>query len=246
MEHNIISDLLPLYTDGVCSEESAACVRAHLEECAECRAALEDFKSGAASVPPRLDSSEIIKTAGRKVTAEAILKVTGISAIVLYWLIFAVMRSFADVGDYRYFSYTFWEIWHLGFIIMPAFTLIWLIRIIVKAAKQKAPRKPVAMLVILAVLLAGQIGFQYVNGHVMSTVSVGWIDEVNEGAFVFNNGAHPTEVSCSYELTQLLKTDGTMYVISYEHNRLFPATAKLSQIEEAGYNRSQSQWGGGG
>ena len=33
----IVWDLLPLYCDGVCSEESAAAVEAHLEGCAHCR-----------------------------------------------------------------------------------------------------------------------------------------------------------------------------------------------------------------
>ncbi len=33
----VIRDLLPLYVDGCCSEESAACVSEHLECCADCR-----------------------------------------------------------------------------------------------------------------------------------------------------------------------------------------------------------------
>ena len=33
----VVRDLLPLYTEGLLSEESAATVRAHLDHCAECR-----------------------------------------------------------------------------------------------------------------------------------------------------------------------------------------------------------------
>ena len=33
----IIEDLLPLYHDGVCSEESRQMVEAHLSKCEECR-----------------------------------------------------------------------------------------------------------------------------------------------------------------------------------------------------------------
>lgn len=40
----IIRDLLPLYEDEVCCEESREQVEEHLAECAECRALLEKFK----------------------------------------------------------------------------------------------------------------------------------------------------------------------------------------------------------
>lgn len=38
---NMIDDLLPLYTDGVCSEESRRVVAEHIAECAQCRGKLE-------------------------------------------------------------------------------------------------------------------------------------------------------------------------------------------------------------
>ena len=41
MEHEIIRDLLPLYHDGVCSDASRRAVEEHLQECPDCRAALE-------------------------------------------------------------------------------------------------------------------------------------------------------------------------------------------------------------
>lgn len=39
----IIKDLLPLYHDGVCSEESRALVDAHLKECSKCREELKQY-----------------------------------------------------------------------------------------------------------------------------------------------------------------------------------------------------------
>lgn len=41
---NVISDLLPLYIDEVCSPESRELVETHLEECEACRQALEQMK----------------------------------------------------------------------------------------------------------------------------------------------------------------------------------------------------------
>ena len=40
MTCSIIGDLLPLYIDGCCSEESADLVKGHLQTCAACRRAL--------------------------------------------------------------------------------------------------------------------------------------------------------------------------------------------------------------
>lgn len=244
--HNIIFDLLPLYADGICSEESAAAVREHLAECAECRATLETLTTEPLPAIPNLDGAEVLRKAGQKVTASAVLNVAGIAVIVLYWIIYAVMKPLANVGDYRYFSYSVWEVWSLGFLLMPALTVVWLAAIIIKSAKQRSWRKRLAMLLILTVLLAGQIGIEFVRSQETSTVTVGWIDNVGEGSFIFNNGMSTKEISCSYEVTGLLKADGTMYVITYYSNRLSPGNGTLSTIEEAGYARAQTSWVDGG
>ena len=40
----VIRDLLPLYQDGACSEESRGLVEAHLKECEDCRRIAEELK----------------------------------------------------------------------------------------------------------------------------------------------------------------------------------------------------------
>ena len=39
----VVKDLLPLYKDGVCSEESKGLVEEHLSNCEECRKLLDDM-----------------------------------------------------------------------------------------------------------------------------------------------------------------------------------------------------------
>lgn len=67
MEHDIIVDLLPLYYDGVCSEKSRQAVEEHLNECEQCRAALEDMRRPlpAESVNLNIDEAEDIKKFSR-------------------------------------------------------------------------------------------------------------------------------------------------------------------------------------
>lgn len=45
MDCNVIKDLLPLYIDDCCSEESAAIVKEHLENCRNCRELYESMST---------------------------------------------------------------------------------------------------------------------------------------------------------------------------------------------------------
>ena len=42
----VIEDMLPMYYDGICSDESAALVEEHLKECSQCSRVLADLHSG--------------------------------------------------------------------------------------------------------------------------------------------------------------------------------------------------------
>ena len=45
MNCNIVKDLIPLYIDGCCSEESEKIVEEHIRDCSDCKKLLEDMKS---------------------------------------------------------------------------------------------------------------------------------------------------------------------------------------------------------
>ena len=45
MNCNIVKDLIPLYIDGCCSEESEKIVEEHISDCDDCKRLLEDMKS---------------------------------------------------------------------------------------------------------------------------------------------------------------------------------------------------------
>ena len=58
MKCEIIRDLLPAYCDEVCSEETAAEIKAHTAECSECRKMLEAFGSEIKTADGRSDAPE--------------------------------------------------------------------------------------------------------------------------------------------------------------------------------------------
>lgn len=56
---NIADDLLPLYLDDACSEDSKAALEKHLSECASCREKLERMKAQDITVPVKKTNRDI-------------------------------------------------------------------------------------------------------------------------------------------------------------------------------------------
>ena len=67
---NIVQDLLPLYEDGLCSEESRTSIEEHLKECQECREFLENMRE---FLEP--DIAEIIVSNEEQIVAKSFRKV---------------------------------------------------------------------------------------------------------------------------------------------------------------------------
>ena len=92
----LINDLLPLYADNVCSEESKAAVAEHISDCEKCRAQLEKMERPI-SVDPAEDIA-VMKRIKQRIRIEKIV-IIGISAILLF-LALAVMYFFLFTVDF--------------------------------------------------------------------------------------------------------------------------------------------------
>lgn len=69
MHCRVIQDLLPLYVDEVCSEESRKIVEEHLSECETCTEVFEEMKSKTVSkeqVEMNLQEAESIRNLSKK------------------------------------------------------------------------------------------------------------------------------------------------------------------------------------
>lgn len=94
MSCNVINDLLPLYQDGLCSNESRQMIEEHIESCEECKKSLyrmgEDFSF-------EVDTdAEIIKQVRRRIQIEKIV----IVSVTLFVLISLLLVG----GSYMMFS----------------------------------------------------------------------------------------------------------------------------------------------
>lgn len=114
MNCKIIRDLLPLYHDGVCSEESRAAVEEHLADCESCRRALEDMDAplpAAEEKRAEADAAVVERIARewRRLWRRALM--TGIAAVLAlclggfaFWYSVTQCTVPMDSGEYAYLN----------------------------------------------------------------------------------------------------------------------------------------------
>lgn len=96
----VIKDLLPLYHDGVCSDDSKALIEAHLAACASCQAEFQAMNSllPIHQTEQNLQEADIVKRLSRRWKRgmlKSLLKGILIAAIVVFILyIFVDFRIF--------------------------------------------------------------------------------------------------------------------------------------------------------
>ena len=110
-ECSIVQDLLPLYFENMVSENTAAFVKEHLENCSECAAEFEAMKAGKqideVTARQRENDITIIKNLKKKIrkrrwiAVSIIVACLSVSAILLHF--FPIYRI-AEVGGASYFS----------------------------------------------------------------------------------------------------------------------------------------------
>lgn len=98
---NIADDLLPLYLEEICSEDSKAAVEEHLRECSACREKLARMKDGSIILHEKKQESKFpIADYARKVKRHRIRIgiLVGALAVCLFSLCFIIVFSYFHVG----------------------------------------------------------------------------------------------------------------------------------------------------
>ncbi len=95
----VVQDLLPLYVDGVCSDESKHLVEAHLAECADCRALCTALKESEAETLFQTDTKTVLKAHAKRQSKLALAMgvliavfLTAIMGVMLY----VTLRGWSD------------------------------------------------------------------------------------------------------------------------------------------------------
>ncbi|MDE5864652.1 MAG: zf-HC2 domain-containing protein [Lachnospiraceae bacterium] len=97
----MVSDLLPLYVDGVCSKESRAVVEEHIKECDECKREYEILKEET-TIPAELDDT-LLHQVKRKIRLEKIVIGIIVALVLLVHLgtagVVGVIKLFNEWSD---------------------------------------------------------------------------------------------------------------------------------------------------
>lgn len=229
---DVVQDLLPLYLDEVCSGTSGKLVRAHLEECEKCRQMLALMTEEAPEEQTAPDGDAVLKKTSYVLSRRAVHSALGVLSMVVFWLVYFWQEKLSDIGDYRYFSYRFHEMITLGLIIVPAAALIWLLVLLRKAWKQKSWRKNGTMLLVLLLLVSFHTGYFLRQQGTWSTSGLYEIREVpDDYHIVIAREDGPMVLEVSPMVANLVKTDGTAYLLTFEWNERNPGKGVLEYIE---------------
>ncbi len=91
---NVIKDILPLYVEGLASEDTRKIVEDHIDECGDCKKELEEMKSS--TIPPMdVDTQPIerVRDKLRKKNSQTIILTTIITTLVIVIVIIAYLTS---------------------------------------------------------------------------------------------------------------------------------------------------------
>ena len=156
-----------------------------------------------------------------------------VEAILLYWVVYYWQDYLAGLGDYRVFSYSFHELYSSGILLVPVLTIVWLVALTAKTKKEGAWRKNALLLTLLVVLSAGQL--LCLTRETANTVKVSGVKTVleipNEYHIVVESGNRRVTLETNPQVTKLLKTDGTEYLVVYDQRYFGADTGKLEYIE---------------
>lgn len=231
----IVQDLLPLYLDGVCGEESRSLVEEHLQVCVGCRSMRKELQAELPIPDGKMQQSEveILKKTSWNISKKAVFRAFGITLIVIYWLVYFCQEYLADRGDYRYFSYSFHEVYGIGTIVIPIVTAVWLILVLITAIRTKSWKKYAALFAVLLLLAGWQGKILYEQSRIVQVVchtSVArFLDETH---VMIKNGDTPVILEVPPMLMNLLWGPSYKYWFYYETDKDDPKHGRLVNIEK--------------
>lgn len=106
MKCSIAKDILTLYAEGLCSEETAAELEKHLEECEECKKQLEHYRTEITQSAEEKTDSEQLKPM-KKVSKKLKIKTAAVTALVMILAAVAGCISVLSYGELTNYGVSF-------------------------------------------------------------------------------------------------------------------------------------------
>ena len=227
----IILDLIPLYLDDVCSEDSKRIVEKHISECESCRREFSGMKHEIKTASQFPSEENIFKKTSWTITKKQLITASGIFATALYWILFMWQRKMSLTGSPLY-NHQLGDL--LNFLFLPVVlgSLVWLIITIGNAVSTKTVPEKTPRIILLTLLIIIQI-FLCTHLFIMRENMI-WTEIVevpNRNTIVIERYDGNTVVlETNHSVTSLVRTDGTEYVVYYTASINNPANGKLLWI----------------
>lgn len=227
----IITDLIPLYLDDVCSEDSRRAVEKHISECESCRSEFSRMKQDIKVPSPLPSEEDIMKKISWTITKKELTSACGIFAVILYLAMFLWQRKAGLTGS-PYCNYQLYRLLQLLFIPVIILTLLWLILTAVSCAKRNSAGTKLPLIILLALIMVIQ-GF--ICRHILlMQENMLWSEIVeipNPNQIVIEKyDGSLVLLDTDYTVTNLVRADGTEYVIYYTANIKTPEKGELLWI----------------
>ncbi len=98
---SLVQDLLPLYHDGVCNDESRAFIEEHLESCGGCSDMLKSLDSDIAEERFTADAREVLKRHAKKEKNAAVITGSIIAGILMIPVVIALILTLPGYSDLK-------------------------------------------------------------------------------------------------------------------------------------------------
>ncbi|HWT76280.1 MAG TPA: hypothetical protein VN258_16390 [Mobilitalea sp.] len=164
---------------------------------------------------------------------ENIYRILLLSIGLILWLIFLCDHEMSRYGIYTIFSYNMHELLSMVPFLCLIFTFCWLISIIVVSVRNKDIKSDIFFGILLLVLCVSQFIYIHNQSQIRITSIVTSIEKIDREKLeiIIDTQEYSLTLDCPMLVQDLLQTDGTEYLITYENNKTSTKHGKICMIQ---------------
>ncbi len=154
------------------------------------------------------------------------------------WTVYLCDQEMARYGIYTLFPYALHEIFSVIPLLLTAATAVWLLITLVSSIRRKAFAQNILLLALLAGCLFAQSYMLAARSHKVSVTGIATMRSIHpqalEAVAVKQDGSTIT-LEIPALLSEMLRTDGSEYLIRYEYDSRSPSRGVLCMAQDTNH-----------
>ncbi len=235
---NIVEDLLPLYVDEICSEDSEKIIKSHIKDCSKCKEKLLIMQERIEDkdeivIFKELNAKKVLQKTFLFVSVKAIGTISLLMSILLFWVLYFSYEN--ERLDYFLREVLTVPLNILMFLI-PALGVVFIIHFIVNLCKKRNIRKnTINLIVVLLLSIVHMMIFLYVFSIVTTTGIKTVVNKETENNKYFiyidndwENEQNNIKLEVDKDLyTKVIVDDNVVYSVEYKFSKYNPEKGEL-------------------